>query len=244
MRRLLVLLAFPLAACGGGGGPTRPPLDVAAAASLRPAFAAYARTFAGAEVKTSFSSAPASAVRRTPRPDVVAAPAAKLPALYRAGLVEQPQVLGSNDLALAVPKRNQRVNGLARLYRPGARLAIVTGASPAAVSTRMVFARLKPAQRAAIEANVRFRVASSAAAARLVETRRADAGLVYTTDATDLLAISLPDYLARHMTYGVAVVKGARHLGAARRFVASLKTPDGSRALRQAGLSPGPPRPP
>jgi ABC-type molybdate transport system substrate-binding protein len=194
-------------------------------------------------VQATFSSAPDGALRRRPRPDVVAAPEAKLPALYRAGLVERPQVLGSNDLALAVPKRRPLVNGLRRLGRPGVRLAVVTGGSPAAAYTRAVLARLRPAQRAAVERNVRFRVASSAAAAQLVRSHRADAGLVYTTDATDLLAISLPDYLARHMTYAVAVVKGAAHLGAARAFVASLKTPTGSRALRRAGLLTGPPRP-
>jgi molybdate transport system substrate-binding protein len=241
MRRRLVLLAFALAGCGGGS--SRPQLDIAAARSLKPAFDAYARTFAGARVQATFSAAPASALRRRPRPDVVAAPAAKLPALYRAGLVERPQVLGSNDLALAVPTRRQRVTGLSTLARPGARLAIVTGASPAAAYTRSVLARLQPAQRAGIEANVRFRVNSSAAAARLVASRRADAAFVYTTDATHLLAINLPDYLARHMTYGVAVVKGAKHLGEARAFVASLKTPEGSRALRRAGLIPGPARP-
>jgi molybdate transport system substrate-binding protein len=241
MRRLLVVLALPFAGCGGGSA--RTPLDVAAAQSLKPAFTAYARTFAGADVQATFSGSPASALGRRPRPDVVAAPVGKLPALYRAGLVERPEVLGSNDLTLAVPKRDPRVNGLKRLYRPGVRLAIVTGGSPGAVYTRMVLARLTPAQRAALMANVRYRVGSSAAAARLVRTRRADAAIVYTTDATDLLEISFPDYLARHMTYGVAVVKGAAHLRAARAFVASLKTPTGSRALRRAGLLPGPPRP-
>jgi ABC-type molybdate transport system substrate-binding protein len=241
MRRLLVVLALLLAGCGGGSA--RPPLDLAAAQSLKPAFTAYARTFAGADVQATFSGSPASAVRRGPRPDVVAAPVSKLPALYRAGLVEQPQVLASIDLALAVPLRNPRVTGLERLYRPGVRLAIVTGASPAAAYTRMVLARLTPAQRAAVQGNVRYRVGSSADAARLVLSREADAALVYRTDTTGLLAIDLPDYLARHMTYGVAVVKGAAHLRIARAFVASLKTPTGSRTLRRAGLVPGPPRP-
>src|SRR5689334_8006039 len=97
MRRMLVVLAFPLAGCGGGGS-DRPSVDVAAASSLRPAFTAYARTFAGADVRATFSRSPASALSRRPRPDVVAAAAAKLPALYRAGLVERPQVLGSNYL--------------------------------------------------------------------------------------------------------------------------------------------------
>jgi molybdate transport system substrate-binding protein len=241
MRRLLVVLALPLAGCGGGSH--RPPLDVAAARSLKPAFSAYARTFAGADVQASFSDSPAKALRRRPRPDVVAALAANLPALYRAGLVERPEVLGSNDLMLAVPRRERRVSGLERLYRPGVRLAVVTGASPAAVYTRMVLARMKPAQRSAVEGNVHFRVDSSAAAARLVRSRRADAAIIYKTDASDLLPISLPDYLARHMTYGVAVVKGAAHPAEARAFVASLKTPTGSRALRRAGLMTGPPRP-
>ncbi len=242
MRRMLVALALPFAGCGAG--PERPRLDVAAAQSLKPALGAYARAFAGAAVQASFSRSPVSALRRRPQPDILAARSADLPALYRAGLVERPQVLGSNDLALAVPQRRHRVNGLERLRRPRVRLAIVAGASPAAVYTRMVFAKMKPAERRAIQANVRFRVGSSAAAARLVRSRRADAALVYTTDAAGLLPISLPDYLARHMTYSVAVVRGAAHLNAARAFVASLKTPAGRRALRQAGLLPGPPRPP
>jgi ABC-type molybdate transport system substrate-binding protein len=242
MRRPLVLLALPLAACGGGGA-SPPPVDVAAAQSLKPAFSAYAQTFAGADVRPTFSRSPAGALGRRPRPDVVAAPAAKLPALFRAGLVEKPQVLGSNDLELAVPMGKRRVDGLARAALPGMRLAIVAGASPAAAYTRLVLAHMKPAQRRAIAANIRFRVASSAAAAQLVRAGRADAALVYRTDATGLLAIDLPDRLARHMTYGVAVVKGAAHLGAARAFVASLKTPTGSRALRRAGLLTGPPRP-
>jgi molybdate transport system substrate-binding protein len=242
MRRLLVVVAaLPLAGCGGGS--SRPPLDVAAAQSLKPAIRAYARAFSGANVQATFSRSPAGALRRGPRPDVVAALAATLPALYRAGLVEKPEVLGSNDLTLAVPTRKRRVSGLERLYRPGVRLAIVTGASPAAAYTRMVLARMEPAQRAALERNVHFRVDSSSAAARLVLSHRADAAIVYTTDATDLLPISLPDFLARHMTYGVAVVKGAKHPARARAFVASLKTPAGSRALRRAGLLTGKPRP-
>jgi hypothetical protein len=167
---MLVVLALPLAGCGGGSA--RPPLGVAAAQSLKPAVMAYARTFPGADVQATFSSAPANAVRRRPRPDVVAAPAANLPALYRAGLVERPQVLGSTDLTLAVPKRHHRVGGLTQIPRPGVRLAIVTGASPAAAYTRLVFARMKPAQRAAIMAHVGFRVDGSAAAAQLVRSHR------------------------------------------------------------------------
>jgi ABC-type molybdate transport system substrate-binding protein len=238
---MLVVLALPLAGCGAGSA--RPPLDVAAAQSLKPAFTAYARTFPGADVQETFSTSPATALRRRPRPDVVAAPAAKLPALYRAGLVEQPQVLGSDDLMLAVPTRGRRVRGLEQIPRPGIRLAIITGASPAAVATRLVFARMKPVQRDAIMAHVGFHVDSSAAAARLVRSRHADAAIVYKTDTNGLFAIDLPDFLAPHMTYGVAVVKGAAHPAAARAFVASLKTPTGRRTLRKAGLLPGPPRP-
>src|SRR4051794_30198578 len=115
MRRMLVVLALPLAGCGGGSAP--PPLDVAAAQSLKPAFTAYARTFPGADLQATFSGSPASLLRRGPRPDVVAAPAGSLPALYRAGLVERPQVLGSTDLTLAVPKRNRRVGGLTQIPR-------------------------------------------------------------------------------------------------------------------------------
>jgi ABC-type molybdate transport system substrate-binding protein len=236
MRRAMVLLALPLAGCGSAGA-DRPPLDVSASSSLKPAVTAYARQFAAARVQATFSGSPGLGRR----PDVIVTAAAKLPALYRAGLVEKPQVLGSNDLTLAVPAGPRRVDGLRQLPRRGVRLAIATGASAAAVSTRAVLARLPPA----VRGNVRFRVADSAAVARLVRSHRADAGLAYKTDANSagLLGIDLPDRLARHMTYGVAVVRAAPHLSEARAFVASLKTPVGSRALVRAGLVPGPPRP-
>jgi ABC-type molybdate transport system substrate-binding protein len=237
MRRAMVLLcALPLAGCGSSG-PDRPSLDVSASSSLKPAFTEFARQFTGARVEATFSRAPGLGRR----PDVIAASAARLPALYRAGLVEKPEVLGSNDLTLAIPAEHYRVDGLATLGRPGVRLAIATGASAAAVSTRAVLARLAPA----IRGNVRFRVASSAAVARLVRSHKADAGLAYRTDANGagLLGIDLPDRLAHHMLYGVAVVKAAPHLRQARAFVAGLKTPGGEDALRHAGLIPGPARP-
>jgi ABC-type molybdate transport system substrate-binding protein len=236
MRRAMVLLSLPLVGCGSAGR-DRPALDVSAASSLKPAVTAYARQFAAARVQATFSGSPGLGRRA----DVIVTAAAKLPPLYRAGLVEKPQVLGSNDLTLAVPARRRRVDGLRALPHRGVRLAIVTGASAAAVWTRGVLAQLPPA----VRGNVRFRVADSATVARLVRSHKADAGLAYRTDASGagLLGIDLPDRLARHMSYGVAVVKAAPHLSEARAFVASLKTPVGSRELVRAGLVPGPPRP-
>ena len=170
---------------------------------------------------------------------MIAAPAAQLPALYRAGLVEKPQVLGTNDLTLAVPARHRRVNGLDELGRPGVRLPSPRGPRRPPCGR----APCSPAWTPQSGRQRGFRVAGSAAVARLVRTHKADAGLTYATDAASagLLGIDLPDYLARHVTYGVAVVKAAPHLRQARAFVAGLKTAGGHpvAAARRPGPRPG-----
>ncbi len=56
--------------------------------------------------------------------------------------------------------------------------------------------------------------------------------------ATDgkLRAIELPAELQPSVSYGVAIVKGGRNPGAARRFVDGLVGGDGARILRDAGF--------
>jgi ABC-type molybdate transport system substrate-binding protein len=80
-----------------------------------------------------------------------------------------------------------------------------------------------------------------------VAERRADAAFVYKTDAErwgdTLLAIQLSDRLEPRMRYGIAVVKGAPHPGAARAFVAGLGKPAGRHALTAAGFAIAPFRP-
>jgi molybdate transport system substrate-binding protein len=61
-------------------------------------------------------------------------------------------------------------------------------------------------------------------------------------DATDgrLKAIELPKTLQPQVSYGVAVVKGAKHPREARQFIDGLLRGVGQRALRAAGFEPPP----
>jgi ABC-type molybdate transport system substrate-binding protein len=177
----------------------------------------------------------------------VAAPSRTLPALYSAGLVEKPRDFAQNDLVLVVPVRHPRVGGVKQLSGPHVRIALGREDTPVGMSTRMVLDRLGAAPRAALLANVSDRAPDSAALARLVAARRADAAFVYMTEARRwsgrLLAIDLSDRLAPRVRFGIAVVRGAAHPRAARAFVAGLNKARGRHALTAAGFVTAPFRP-
>ncbi len=71
-----------------------------------------------------------------------------------------------------------------------------------------------------------------------------DAGFVYVTDVDatggKLRAIELPASLQPSVAYGAAVVTGAPHPQAARRFLAGLLHGAGAADLRAAGFEPPP----
>ena len=101
MRRLAPLGALAvvstLAGCGSGG---EPQLTVFAASSLQEPLGAYAKPFAGAEVRSSFAGSDilAAQIRKGAGPDVFAAADTASPAaLHREGLVEEPVVFAAND---------------------------------------------------------------------------------------------------------------------------------------------------
>ena len=71
-----------------------------------------------------------------------------------------------------------------------------------------------------------------------------DAGFLYITDvdATNgrLRALELPAKLQPEVAYGIAIVKGTKHHGAAEDFVDGLLDGDGAAALGKAGFEPPP----
>src|SRR5215204_2037293 len=91
-----------LGACDSGDDDE---LVVGAAASLQPAFAAYAES-AGIDARQSFAGSDelAAQIRQGVRPDVYAAANTSLPEeLHRDGLVARPVVFATNELVVAVP---------------------------------------------------------------------------------------------------------------------------------------------
>jgi molybdate transport system substrate-binding protein len=256
--RAIVLSGAALLACalvsGGcgsdsegssGGGP----LVVFAASSLQGAFTAYGERFdgGGARVRFSFAGSDelAAQIREGVKPDVFAAANTALPgALHREGLVERPVTFAGNQLVLAVPAGARAVRSLGDLGRPGVSIAIGSASVPIGSYTREVLGRLPTAARDAILRNVRSEEPDVKGIVGKLVQGAVDAGFVYVTDVevagSALRAIALPAALEPQAAYGVAVVRGAPHPAAARRFVAGLLQGDGARALRAAGFEPPP----
>ena len=246
MRRLAgVVACLALAACGGSS--EKPTLTVSAATSLKTALTEYGRDFSDAKVRASFAGSDelAAQIRQGVKPDVFASANTTLPeALYKEGLVEKPRVFAANRLVLAVPASGARVSGLSDLEKPGVTIAMGSATVPVGSYTRKVLAKLPAGEAKAILANVRSNEPDVGGVVGKVAQGAVDAGFVYVTDVKaaggELRAIDLPAGLQPQVSYGVAVVKGAKHPTEAKAFVDGLLRGDGRKRLDAAGFLPPP----
>ncbi|HEY1276485.1 MAG TPA: molybdate ABC transporter substrate-binding protein [Thermoleophilaceae bacterium] len=252
-RRLtvLALVALVVAGCGSGSdddpGDSSGPLVVSAASSLQKAFTDYATRWGGGNVRFSFAGSDelAAQIQQGVKPDVFASANTKLPdELHSKDLVEKPTVFAGNRLVLAVPAKSDKVGSLEDVERPGVRVAIGSETVPIGSYTLGVLGRLPQAERAKIMANVRSKEPDVKGIVGKLTQGAVDAGFVYITDVKAangaLEAIELPESLKPSAAYGVAVVKGAKHPDAARRFISGLIRGGGRRALLAAGFEPPP----
>ena len=244
MRRLPVLLT--LVALAGCGGSEDKQLTVSAASSLKTAITEYGNGFEDATVRASFAGSDelAAQIRQGVKPDVFASANTKLPdALYKEGLVEKPAVFAANQLVLAVPA-DGTVTSLEDLTKPGTTIAMGSESVPVGSYTRKVLDQLPADEKRQILKNVRSNEPDVAGVVGKVATGAVDAGFVYITDVQaaggKLKAIELPAQLKPQVAYGVAVVKGAKHPEAARKFVGGLLRGAGREALDRAGFLPPP----
>ena len=244
---LLAVVAMLAAGCGSSGGGNKQPLLVSAATSLKAAFTRYAGDFAAARVRVSFlgSDQIAAQIRQGVRPDVFASANTKLPAaLFAAGLVQRPVVFAGNRLVLAVPSASKKVRSLGDLARPGVTLAVGAPSVPIGAYTRTVISKLGAARSRAILANVRSEEPGVDGIVGKLTQGAVDAGFLYITDVQAahgaLRAIGLPAAVQPQVAYAAAVVRGAKHASAARRFIAGLLHGAGQRDLRAAGFEPPP----
>lgn len=246
------IVAVALAACGGSGGSASGgggDLVVSAASSLTGAFTQLGRSFDGGAVRFSFGGSDelAAQIRQGVKPDVLASANTSLPdALHSAGLVGRPVVFAGNRLVIAVPAASTQVHGVADLAQPGTTIAIGSASVPIGAYTRTVLGRLGTARAHAVLANVRSEEPDVKSIVGKLAEGAVDAGFVYVTDVEatggKLRAIELPAALQPSVAYGVAVVTGAAHPQAARRFVAALLHGAGAADLRAAGFEPPPGR--
>lgn len=244
---VLALAGLP-AGCGDAGDASgRPALDVSAASSLQQALSEAASGFAPARVRlaTGGSDQLAAQIRAGARPDVFAAANTRLPdALFREGLVERPVTFAGNELVIAVPAEGGTVRGVEDLSRPGLRLAVGSPSVPVGDYTAKVLARLGPAQRRAVEANVATREPDVAGVLAKLRAGAVDAGLVYRTDVDAaggaLRAVGLPASLRPAVTYAAAAVRGGDEPALARAYLDDLTGGRTQAALRRAGFLPAP----
>jgi molybdate transport system substrate-binding protein len=255
MRRIAILSCFALlslfAGCGSDdtGSPpsaaSKPPLIVSAAASLKTALTDYGQNFTDAKVRASFAGSDelAAQIRQGVKPDVFASANTTLPdQLYSEGLVEKPVVFASNQLVLAVPATGAKVTSLSDLDKSGVTIAMGSESVPVGSYTRKVLDGLPADEKRAILGNVRSNEPDVAGVVGKVTQGAVDAGFVYVTDVEatggKLKAIDLPEDLKPQVSYGVAVVKGAKHPQQAQQFVDGLVTGAGRQALDRAGFLP------
>lgn len=243
---VVAALAAALAGCGGAGGASHQ-LTVFAASSLQNSLSAYAKSFPGVTVRSSFAGSDqlAAQIRQGARPDVYAAADTSYPQqLHRAGLVGRPRVFAANRLVVAVPA-GSRIASLADLAKPGVKLVIGDPSVPVGAYTRQVLARLPAGERRAILANVRSQEPEVSSIVAKLAGGAADAGFVYATDARAappgrLRTIPLPARLQPEVAYAAAVVRGAPDPALARRWLDGLLAGRGAADLRRAGFLPPP----
>ena len=153
-------------------------------------------------------------------------------------------MFAANQLVLAVPADGTVTEPRRPRPSPGTTIAMGSESVPVGSYTRKVLDGLPAAEKAAILANVRSNEPDVGGVVGKVAPGAVDAGFVYITDvqATDgkLKAIDLPADLKPQVAYGVAVVKGAKHPGAAQQFVDGLLNGSGREALDRAGFLPPP----
>jgi molybdate transport system substrate-binding protein len=239
--------AAGLGACGSPVDPAATgrsgDLRVVADASLQRALTHYARAYAGAPVQVAVAKSGdvENQIRSDQRPDVLASADTKLAAqLYDDGLVEKPRTFTTNRLVLAVRRNATKVRALDDLSRSGVRIAMGAPGLPVGTHARTVLARLKPAERRRVTANVVARPAGEQALVSQVIDGHADVALAYLTDVIAngrrLRAIRLPRSIEPHVTYAAAIVKDAKNERPARAFVSGLGHGVGANALRIAGF--------
>ena len=171
--------------------------------------------------------------------DVYAAASPKYPEqLHAKGLVSKPLVFATNELVLIVPRANEAgIRSVYDLRRRGLRLVIGAKGVPVGDYTRKALAALGLSS--ALK-NVVSEETDVKAVVAKVALGEADAGFVYRTDARaaarDLRQLSLPARARPKIAYELAVVKGTKHLQAARAFVARVLGARGRLALRRAGF--------
>jgi molybdate transport system substrate-binding protein len=172
--------------------------------------------------------------------DVFAAASPKYPELlYQKGLAQKPIPFATNTLIIIVPKSNPgNIHTVMDLTRPG--LKIVMGAPSVPVGSYTLTVLKNLGISAAVLKNVVSYESDVKGVVAKVVTGDADAGFVYVTDArtvrNQVQGIAIRESAQPHVVYEVTVLKNAKHLQVAYRFVTALIRPAAQKILVSNGF--------
>ena len=246
-----MLLASPLAACGGGpvtSAVAAPALSgsltVLAAASLALTFEAATPALRSAHPGLSLTYAFAGSqqlvqnvIDGAPADVVATADTTTMGRLVAAGLVSAPQVFARNALEIAVtPGNPRRVTSLASLASPGLDVVLADPSVPAGEYAAQAL------RAAGVQVTPRSLELSVTAALEKVEAGDADAAIVYTTDVAAtggrVTGVPIPPADNVTATYVVAAVLASPAHDAARAYIADVLHGRIHLGLLQAGFLP------
>lgn len=234
---------------------SQPKITVFAAASLTEAFNAAAAAFVkktGIAVTYNFggSDTLATQIKQGAPVDVFAsANLTQMKVVSDAGLVAgAPRTFAKNRLVLVTPKGGAAgVTSPADLAKPGLKVVLAAATVPVGDYARATFAKLsgQPGYPADFPGAVEKNVVSNELDVKAVVTKIAlgegDAGVVYSTDVTPLVAPKLnvypfPASVAPDIEYPIAVLKSASDAKSAQAFVDYILSPEGQKLLKARGF--------
>ncbi|HEY9312061.1 molybdate ABC transporter substrate-binding protein [Williamsia sp.] len=217
-------------------------LTVFAAASLKNSFTALAEEFSednpNIEVKYSFdgSSALVTQIQQGAPADVIATADEKNMAKL-GDSVSDPQIFATNVLTIVTqPGNPKNIQSLADLTRSDVSTVVCAVDVPCGNATAQV------EQNTGIDIKPVSEETAVTGVLTKVQTKQADAGLVYVTDATGagatVTAVSDPAFAAVVNKYPIGVVAATKYEDAAQKFVDMILGPQGAALLASKGFGP------
>jgi molybdate transport system substrate-binding protein len=240
---LVALLS--LTACGGGsgsgGGSDQTTLTVLAASSLTGTFTELGKEFekehSGVTVKIAFDSSATLAQQAAggAPADVLATADTATMDSAKAVQAGTPQVFATNVMVLVTPSDNPAgITSFADLDKPSVKYVVCVPTAPCGA---IAAALLK--QDRITRSPVSTEVDVKSVLAKVTEGE-ADAGLVYTTDATaagdQVTSLPIPGSAQQLTTYPIVPLDQSRDSDLAHQFVDLVTGPTGQRVLAQAGF--------
>ena len=172
----------------------------------------------------------------------------EMDALVNGGLVaaDSPQNFLTNRLVIILPAGNPAgVMQLQDLAQPGLKLILAAEEVPVGGYARQAIEKMNTALGANFSEQVAANVVSNEDNVRQVVAKvqlgEADAGIVYASDsvaAPDLETIELPLEFNVIASYPIAPMQASTHVGAARKFIAYVLSPQGGAILKKWGFAP------